>query len=57
MLLEVDGCNTFLQMFCKCFILRVSTANLQHALNMLKHLQNVSATFLHVLAYNILKTF
>jgi len=31
-------------MFCKCFILHVTTY-LQHVFNMLKHLQKCSATF------------
>ena len=32
-------------MFCKCFIVHVTTSYLQHVLNMLKHLQKCFATF------------
>jgi len=38
---EVDGSKVFLQMFCKCFILHVTTSYLQHVFNMLKHFQNI----------------
>ena len=37
--------ETFLQMFCKCFILHVTTSYLQHVFSMLKHLQKCFATF------------
>ena len=44
-----DGCVTpliFFQMFCKCFILHVTTSYLQHVFNMLKHLQKRFANVL-----------
>jgi len=39
-ILHVTTSKTFLQMFCKCFILRVTTYYLQHVVfNILKHLK------------------
>jgi len=40
--------KTFLQMFCKCSIVHVTTSYLQHVFNMLKHLQKCFATFLQM---------
>ena len=35
-------------MFCKCFILLVTTANLKHVFNLVKHLQKCFATVLQM---------